>query len=136
MEVATKKRGKFYKQNRKNYLKHKKERIEITYRWQKANPAKVCAATKNLIRRWRKQIIQLYGGKCACYGENKYEFLAIDHKFGGGNKHRKQRGSSARYLRWILNNRPSYLRILCHNCNSAIGFYGYCPHKKRRQKCA
>jgi hypothetical protein len=21
-------------------------------------------------------------------------------------------------------------RVLCHNCNLARGFYGYCPHEK------
>lgn len=23
---------------------------------------------------------------------------------------------------------PSGYRVLCHNCNQAIGFYGRCPH--------
>jgi hypothetical protein len=23
---------------------------------------------------------------------------------------------------------PDY-RVLCHNCNTALGFYGYCPHQ-------
>jgi len=27
---------------------------------------------------------------------------------------------------------PTGFRVLCHNCNQAIGLYGYCPHKTPR----
>lgn len=62
-----------------------------------------------------------------------YEFLAIDHEDGGGNEHRRQitggRAGDA-MVRWlILNDFPPGFRVLCHNCNQAIGYYGYCPHE-------
>ena len=67
--------------------------------------------------------------KCACCGEDKYQFLAIDHIDGNGNKHRKKAGTKmARWLR--ANNYPKGFQVLCHNCNMAKGFYGQCPHKK------
>lgn len=81
-------------------------------------------------RAQREACIRHYGGKCACCGEDRYEFLAIDHVNGGGHKQRKQLGG--KMCRWLVKNGfPSDppLRVLCHNCNLAIGFYGYCPHR-------
>ena len=80
----------------------------------------------------RKQTIQIYGGKCVCCGEDKYEFLAFDHKDGNGNAHRKtiKASSELPFLRWLKrNNYPNMIRLLCHNCNQSRGFYGYCPHE-------
>ena len=34
---------------------------------------------RKLTRQLRLQIIEGYGGKCECCGENRFEFLAIDH---------------------------------------------------------
>lgn len=71
--------------------------------------------------------------KCACpsCNENHIEFLAIDHTNGGGNKHRKNIGTSnsAHFYLWLIkNNFPSGFRVLCHNCNMSLSRYGYCPH--------
>jgi hypothetical protein len=30
---------------------------------------------------------------------------------------------------------PGY-RVLCHNCNSAYGYYGHCPHQQATEKVA
>lgn len=82
--------------------------------------------------KWRKDRIKClkhYGGECDCCGENRYEFLSIDHINGGGNIHRKEiRGNMVRWL--LKNGLPEGFRILCHNCNQAYGLYGKCPHKK------
>ena len=40
---------------------------------------------------------------------------------------RPERGS----MGWKLLNSPVPLpgyRVLCHNCNTSLGLYGYCPH--------
>lgn len=67
--------------------------------------------------------------RCECCKESHLEFLAIDHKNGGGNKHRK---TIKEYLPLILKRQkfPKGYRVLCHNCNGSLGYYGYCPHKK------
>ena len=88
-------------------------------------------------KRIRLLALTHYGGdppQCACCGESAYEFLALDHKKGGGEKHRKKtsyRGfEMAVWLRragW-----PKGFRVLCHNCNMAIGFYGRCPHQGKK----
>jgi len=65
---------------------------------------------------------------CACCGENHLEFMSIDHINGNGRKHREHINE---YLPLYLkrNGYPKGYRILCHNCNLSIGFYGYCPHE-------
>lgn len=87
-------------------------------------------------RRKRQIVLDAYGGKCDCCGESAPEFLAVDHRHGGGNKHRRELGKGAKkgscsYYNWIIKNGfPDFLRILCHNCNQANGSHGTCPHTK------
>jgi hypothetical protein len=82
----------------------------------------------------RIAVINHYGGKCVCCGENNIEFLAIDHIDGGGNKHRNELGGGgSRFYLWARkNNYPEGYQVLCHNCNMAKGFYGECPHERMR----
>jgi hypothetical protein len=76
------------------------------------------------------ETLQHYGGKCACCGEVRHEFLAIDHTNGGGNEHRRKLGLSGwNFYRWLRDNGfPAGYRVLCHNCNMSLGLFGYCPH--------
>jgi hypothetical protein len=94
------------------------------------------ARTRELAKQFRKDAIEHYGGNCACCGEATYEFLAIDHTDGNGNKHRKDNkinpGRST--YRWLkMHSYPEGFRVLCHNCNMSRGFYGYCPHEQRKE---
>lgn len=69
--------------------------------------------------------------KCACCGENELQFLSIDHIHGGGTKHRAEIGAHKIYF-WLRNNNyPDGFRVLCHNCNQSLGFYGWCPHQTK-----
>jgi hypothetical protein len=80
-----------------------------------------------------------YGGaKCACCDETSIEFLTIDHINGHGNDHRRQIGGSGyKTYQWLKKNAyPSGFRVLCFNCNSARGAFGYCPHERQSPKCA
>lgn len=88
------------------------------------------------LRKWSRvrsaSIIKHYGGKCACCGESRREFLALDHIGGGGNKHRKSlktNGGGTFYAYLHARGYPHGYRVLCHNCNQARGSYGYCPHE-------
>jgi hypothetical protein len=85
------------------------------------------------------QVLQHYSGVppvCACCGEHRTAFLAVDHSDGSGRKHRSTLGlnvSSYAVHRWIVvHGFPPGFRVLCHNCNMAIGFYGTCPHESER----
>lgn len=81
----------------------------------------------------RMKAFDAYGGAvCACCGENRIEFLTIDHIDGGGYQHRKQIGVGAgtAFCRWLKNNNyPRGYRVLCSNCNSSLGRFDYCPHQ-------
>lgn len=78
-----------------------------------------------------------YGGdppQCECCGETQVEFLHLDHKNGDGTKHRAKLKSLNIY-RWLKQHaypNDLGLRVLCANCNMAIGAYGYCPHHPQR----
>jgi hypothetical protein len=86
-------------------------------------------------RNLRSQVLAHYGDKCACPGcdEWRREFLSVDHIDGGGSIERGFKGRGATYYRWIIKQGfPKHLRLLCHNCNMARGFYGYCPHERSK----
>ena len=78
--------------------------------------------------RYRLELYVHYGGECKCCGENTLEFLCFDHIGGGGNKER-QRLNSDSLLRKLYRERPTNIRLLCWNCNGAIGLRGFCPHE-------
>ena len=81
----------------------------------------------------RITVLQHYSGSeipyCACCGESRIEFLAVDHINGDGAEHRKKYPGNM-FVWLIKNNFPDGFQILCHNCNLSRGFYGYCPHEK------
>lgn len=80
-------------------------------------------------QRDRKFALDRYGGRCACCSEARYEFLELDHPNGGGTRHRLEVGNGDAFYRWLKRSGyPDGLRVLCANCNSALGRYGYCPH--------
>jgi len=83
----------------------------------------------------RVLVLQHYGGMCACCKEGRFEFLAIDHINGGGNKHAREIYSHL--ADWIVkNNFPSGFQILCHNCNFAKHIMGTCPHNEMNRHAA
>lgn len=103
------------------------------------NKCKKCASKirtekrKARNRRDKHNALCAYGGtppRCACCQDTHYEFMTIDHINGGGNKHRKELGQwGGRLFRWLRDEGwPSGFRVLCINCNWAIGVFGYCPH--------
>lgn len=88
------------------------------------------AAARERHRRERLAVLSHYGGRCACCGEAEPDFLAIDHPAGDGTAHRKSIRNAPIY-RWLVKEGlPDGYRVLCHNCNCARGYYGYCPHER------
>ena len=90
------------------------------------------AAHKVAHQALKQLVFAAYGGaKCACCGESHQEFLSIDHINGGGAAHRKEIGwVSGNIYGWLKrNNFPAGFRVLCLNCNFALGHVGYCPHQ-------
>jgi len=85
--------------------------------------------------RLKVEVFNAYGGcVCQCCGETTLEFLSIDHINGDGAKHRKSLSKTNNYGQaiygWLKRNKyPKGFRVLCMNCNFALGKFGYCPHK-------
>ena len=117
---------------RQAYYKKNKERILArTSAYYKNNKAKVRVWQKKDRADKRLLCLREYGNKCTCCGEERTEFLSIDHVNGDGAAHRKKLSGKLIYLWLIRNGFPKDgFRILCHNCNCARGFYGYCPHER------
>lgn len=70
---------------------------------------------------------------CECCGETHIEFLTLDHIYGDGAKHKRSlkltKGCSSEVYRHLVKEGfPDGFRVLCFNCNCALGFFGYCPH--------
>jgi hypothetical protein len=84
----------------------------------------------------KKIIVDYYGGKCFCCGEDNIWFLSIDHKNNDGNKHfgtAKKRMAGFGIYKWIIDNDfPDSIQILCYNCNMGKQFNTKekytCPH--------
>lgn len=126
---------------------HRKRVCDVCYRAKEtAMRARIQAAHPGRSNEWgrarhqrnKEAVLLAYGGKCACCGESHPAFLALDHKNGGGNKHRRHlgngqvgRGGSKMYAWAIRNNFPKWMQLLCHNCSFAKSHYpGGCPHKQ------
>ena len=81
----------------------------------------------------KREVMAAYGGRCVCCGEDRIEFLAIDHIFNDGGSRRRNGDDQAGgnfYRRLKREGFPKgRLQVLCHNCNAAKGYYGYCPHE-------
>lgn len=114
------------------------DRQEYLREWRRANRARIAETSKTWRKSVRSEVLEAYGGKCACCGEARNEFLAIDHVNGDGADHRemvtngrtRHEGGAVVYSWLKRNGYPEGFRVLCHNCNCARGYYGYCPHEK------
>jgi hypothetical protein len=72
--------------------------------------------------------IVAYGGKCACCGESRIEFLTLDHVDGRADEPYRITGQKA-WARLKARGWPKdKYQLLCFNCNCAKGIYGHCPH--------
>jgi len=95
----------------------------------------------------KREVVEAYsGGACECCNEREIEFLTIDHVLGNGAEHRRQlkeeKGwdvpassmAGSHFYLWLKqNNFPPGFRVLCQNCNSSYGHFGYCPHQRKLQ---
>jgi hypothetical protein len=121
----------------KRWAKENKKKMDAYYaQWRKDNPEKTAKKNRDYKEKMRLQVFAHYGNRCSCCGDDHREFFAMDHVNGEGNKHRREARitNSADLFLWIIrHNFPDTFRILCHNCNMARGFYGYCPHEHERE---
>jgi len=79
-----------------------------------------------------QKVLDHYGTKCVCCGQDDPIFLTVDHIDGDGEKHRKEiKKWGSGFYKWLIDqNFPCGFQILCYNCN--MGRHrngGICPHK-------
>lgn len=78
----------------------------------------------------RREVIQGYGGKCSCCGENEYAFLELDHINNDGHVHKMIGLVSGKLHKYVKDNGyPPVLQVLCGNCHRAKTSFGKCPHQ-------
>jgi len=114
----------------------KREIVEQVKRWRIKNIEHARQRERRRRLEIKLEAFSAYGGCCACCGVDDHEFLAIDHINGGGNKQRKadsSNGGIGLYYKLKATGYPQGYRVLCHNCNVAIGLWKRCPHEIKRQ---
>lgn len=130
-------RRKFERIRMRKYRKENPEKVkEIAQRTYRKNREVLLERKRKHCLEIKKEILNKYGMKCACCGENRFQFLSLDHINGNGNKERKKikRSGSGYYAYMKKNNYyPKHLQILCFNCNMAKAFYKICPHQLDRK---
>ena len=120
-----------------------REKSKEKYRMNRQDPAKLAELkAKNKIRfkELKIEVMNAYGGLvCSCdhdgvpCGEHPLEFLALDHINGERLIPKDPTGQSL-YRTLKKESYPSGFRVLCHNCNCSLGFFGYCPHSKTEKQ--
>lgn len=131
-----------------HYLAHKDEVMAKTRAYSIAHPEVGKEARKQWRERNREHVRDLaeynrikrklevlaeLGEVCACCGNDDFEFLTVDHINGGGHQHRTVVGIGGNFYNAVLRDpdAKSKYRVLCMNCNFALGMYGRCPHKEK-----
>lgn len=84
----------------------------------------------------RVEVLDHYGGKCACCGEAELKFLCVDHINNDGAEHRRQIGTAATMWKWIIDSGfPDTFQVLCRNCNWGKQTNGgICPHQSKEKE--
>jgi len=123
---------------KKRYAEANKEKLkQYAENWRKKNRTWKRKRERLYKLKRKIEVINHYGGKCACCGEKEMDFLAIDHIKGNGSQHRKKIGvGGSIFYHWLRKSGwPKGFRVLCHNCNWGIHVnHGICPHKKKLSK--
>lgn len=94
--------------------------------------AQVRVSQAKIRKRNRDELVEAYGGRCACRNcpETNPAFLCLDHVNGDGSAHRMKMGGHVyddlRRRGWP---KDGY-RLLCWNCNSMTRFGRTCPHEE------
>jgi hypothetical protein len=118
------------------------ERFKAQYRHRFTNDPEKIRKQKSVSeckrnQKLKRRVLNYYSNgtlNCDCCGETSFEFLCLDHINGGGSKHRREISGVKTIYQWVESNEyPIGFRVLCHNCNMSLGFYGYCPHQISRE---
>ena len=98
----------------------------------KANPHLQKVRNSRAAAKLRQEVINGLGGACACCGEDRLIFLALDHIHGGGTQESNIIGNDGVYRKARREGFPrDKYQVLCSNCNWAKHVTkGACPHNE------
>jgi hypothetical protein len=122
------------------YERHPNYKQDYDAAWREKNPDRQSAYMKKYNLKLKRQVMDAYGGHCACCGEIELVFLTIDHVEDNGAEHRREiaaaKGNSwgqagSPTYRWLRDNGfPAGFQVLCANCNCGKQWNGgICPHQ-------
>lgn len=103
--------------------------------WKAENPQATKATSGTLKSqrydmKLRCDVIEAYGGACACCGTTFFAHLTLDHVNGGGRREREGQKSPGkdtyRVLRRMLPALDPDFQVMCFNCNWAKHRWGSC----------
>jgi hypothetical protein len=80
----------------------------------------------------KREMVDAYGGCCACCRETKLPFLSLDHIGGGGHRERLALGGQQAVMKKLKAAgwpKEGY-RVLCMNCQMGTRFGRTCPHQR------
>jgi hypothetical protein len=85
----------------------------------------------------RAEMVAAYGGKCSCCGEDRLDFLTLEHVNRDGKQHRASIRTGGGNAIWLDLKRRGWPRdgftILCWNCHMATAWGHTCPHVTEAQ---
>jgi hypothetical protein len=130
--IQNRKRDPFNSEKQRIYDKRhrqKKLRVEPNYYNEIAHKS---------AQRLRQQVVDAYGGRCSCCGEDRLPFLTLEHMNGDGKAHRARLGTGGGAKVWRDLKRRGWpqegYEILCWNCHLATARGAICPHKLRNNR--
>jgi hypothetical protein len=112
---------------------------EAAKKWRNDNILKVrvkdSRITKSRVERYWQMILEVFGRRCSCCGEEREDFLTLHHVNSDGGEHRKKRRSAKCYFLDVIREGfpTDKYAILCMNCNYAQRWGRTCPHELERR---
>lgn len=114
-------------QGRRYYQSHKEQRKAYTKKWREENKERKTFADAEYRKRLKLDVFSHYSkGKPICLfcGEDRLNFLTLDHIKGDGEEHRHKNHLTVGTATWLWarrNNFPPVFQVLCKSCNNAKG---------------
>jgi len=104
-------------------------------RYRKANPETSNKINRNYRAKLKQKMLEAYGRKCTCCGEDRVQFLTLEHINHDGQAHREEfNGGIAPLLDLQRRGWPKDgYTLLCWNCNMATRHGDKCPHQEVRE---
>lgn len=103
-------------------------------KWKQTNRDRLLECAKKLRLQHVHQVVEHFGGKCSCCGEDNWCFMTISHPNNDGKKQRETlRIGSSKMYDWLVSHHfqsDFEITLECYNCNNGrLRNNGLCPHK-------